>query len=69
MDDERANKILDDCGVRIAGRRDLLMPLARQVAALEVDLGGRTAHDAEFIRLLSAYESALRALRKASTGR
>lgn len=60
----RESEILSDCGVRSPATRDLLRPLARQVAALEVDLSGRTAHDAEYLRLLKAYESALQTLRR-----
>jgi hypothetical protein len=67
--DERTEAILHDCGVRLPGRRDLLLPLARQIVALEVDLSGRTFHDAEYCRLLKAYESALQALRKVGGSR
>ena len=64
--DKRASEILHDCGARTAEQRDLLLPLARQGAALEADIGGRAAHDADYLRLLSGYESALQALRRAS---
>jgi hypothetical protein len=61
---KRVDRILADCGARTAAARDLLEPLARQAAALEVDLSGRTEHDQDYVRVLRAYESALKALRQ-----
>lgn len=65
----RVDAILSDCGAWGHGGRDLLRPLARQAAELEADLAGRTEHDAEYTRVLSAYEGALKTLRQVARGR
>lgn len=61
---ERTEAILNDCGVRLPGRRNLPLPLAGELAELESDLQGRAFHDTEYCRLLHSYESALKTLRQ-----
>jgi hypothetical protein len=65
----RVDAILSDCGAWGHGGRDLLRPLARQAAELESDLASRTEHDADYTRVLSAYEGALKTLRQVARGR
>lgn len=79
MEDEiskRAEEILDNCGLvgeyldvedgefRVHDRRNLLRPLAREIAALETDLKRCTIRNDKYFRTLKAYEGALAALKK-----
>lgn len=79
MEDEiskRAEEILDNCGLageyldvedgvfRVHDRRNLLRPLAQEIATMEVDLKQRRLRDAQYFRILKAYESALTTLKK-----
>lgn len=65
----RVDAILNDCGATMTRSRDLLRPLARQAAALESDLTGRTEHDADYLRVLRAYEGTLKTLRQTARNR
>ena len=79
MDDEiskRTEEILDECGLvgeyldlddgelKKCDRRNLLRPLAREVAAMESDLRRCRLRDTKYFRILKAYEQALTTLRK-----
>jgi hypothetical protein len=65
----RVDAILKNCGAWGREGRNLLRPLARQAAELEADLASRTEHDADYTRVLSAYEGALKTLRQMAGGR
>jgi hypothetical protein len=45
-------------------KRDLLMPLAQEIAAMESDLKHCTHRDAKYFALLKAYEQALTTFKK-----
>lgn len=79
MEDEiskRAEEILDNCGLageyldvedgvfRVHDRRNLLRPLAQEIATMEVDLKRCTHRDTRYFALLKAYEGALSTLKK-----
>lgn len=74
---ERVEEILDSCGLcggscdlgdeeakRDKDKRNLLKPLAREIATMENDLRRCTRRDTRFFALLKAYEGALATLKK-----
>ena len=74
---ERVEEILDSCGLcggscdlgdegakRDKDKRNLLRPLAREVATLENDLRQCRFRDTKYFALLKAYEQALTTLKK-----
>ncbi|MDD6694186.1 MAG: hypothetical protein PUE38_07510 [Olsenella sp.] len=73
---ERMEEILDSCGPaemfpdldsgesKTPGKRNLLRPLAREIATMENDLSQCKRRDARYFALLKAYEAALTTLKK-----
>lgn len=74
---ERVEEILDSCGLcggscdlgdeeakRDKDKRNLLRPLAREIATLENDLRQCRFRDTRYFALLKAYEQALTTLKK-----
>lgn len=74
---ERVEEILDSCALcggsrdlgdegakRDKDKRNLLRPLAREVATMENDLRRCTRRDTRYFALLKAYEGALATLKK-----